>query len=423
MSKLTLASAKLTFATPVVGLVIVAFACFTDPLYAQDPVIRPETALAFIDTGFENASPLWYEIAPDGTIVVHLVYDHERSSPNRAAGHIHFRLEAKTGVTLTLEFKNLENVWNGRQASIANELRVVVVSVDRKIWRSVPLERLPGDRVRMSVTMPAPALYVARVEPYRLSDLDAWLARIRQNPLVGITPIGRTVEGRNLEIVHVGRADAPYRVFLRARAHAWEPGGNWVVEGLVDRLLQGDNEAKQHLGRYSVSILPMANKDGVARGRTRFNLRGKDLNRNWDRPADPELAPENHALERWLETTIAKGSPPHLALELHNDGNGQLHISRPPVAGLERHLERMKAFESLLRKHTWFTEGSTGETFRNSGTLGDGWLERYGIDAAVHEFNANRIAGINDYPSAQHWKDYGAGLTRVFADYFDTVRP
>ena len=26
----------------------------------------------------------------------------------------------------------------------------------------------------------------------------------------------------------------------------------------------------------------MANKDGVARGGTRFNLRGKDLNRNWD---------------------------------------------------------------------------------------------------------------------------------------------
>ena len=25
----------------------------------------------------------------------------------------------------------------------------------------------------------------------------------------------------------------------------------------------------------------MANKDGVALGRTRFNLRGKDLNRDW----------------------------------------------------------------------------------------------------------------------------------------------
>jgi hypothetical protein len=45
--------------------------------------------LEYIDTSFENASPLWYEAAPDGTVLVHLLYDHERSSPNRAAGHFH----------------------------------------------------------------------------------------------------------------------------------------------------------------------------------------------------------------------------------------------------------------------------------------------------------------------------------------------
>ena len=47
----------------------------------------------------------------------------------------------------------------------------------------------------------------------------------------------------------------------------------------------------------------------------------------------------------------------------------------------------MTVLEELLRQHTWFTEGSTNAAFRNAGTLGDGWLERYGIDAAVHEFN------------------------------------
>ena len=41
--------------------------------------------LEFIDTSIENASPLWYDTAPDGVIRVHLLYDHERDSPNRAA--------------------------------------------------------------------------------------------------------------------------------------------------------------------------------------------------------------------------------------------------------------------------------------------------------------------------------------------------
>jgi hypothetical protein len=190
------------------------------------------------------------------------------------------------------------------------------------------------------------------------------------------------------------------------------------VEGLVHRLLKGDAEARKWLERYCVYILPMANKDGVAMGRTRFNLQGKDLNRDWDRPADRELAPENFALERWLEGMIQSGQAPHFALELHNDGGGLLHISRPPVPELNRHLERMKVMEELLRKHTWFTEGSTKGSFRNSGTLGDGWLERYHIDAAVHEFNCNWIAGLKDYPSAKHWRSYGEGLARVFDEYF-----
>ena len=67
----------------------------------------------------------------------------------------------------------------------------------------------------------------------------------------------------------------------------------------------------------------------------------------------------------------------------------------------------MMILTDLLRKHSWFTEGTTKETFRNAGTLGDGWLERYGIDAAVHEFNVNWIAGLNDYPSGKHWQEYG----------------
>ena len=387
------------------------------------PSTGPGTGLEFIDTSFENASPLWYEAEPDGTVLVYLIYDHERSSPNRAAGHFHFRLHARPGSTFTLEFRNLDNVWNGRKASVADELKAAVVSPDGRAWTSVPLERLPGDRVRLTVVMPGPELYVARVEPYRLSDLEKWLKSIEGHPLVEITPIGKTVEGRGLEILRVGRPDAPYRVFLRARAHPWEPGGNWVVQGLVDRLLKGDDEAKRYLERYCVYVLPMANKDGVARGRTRFNLRGKDLNRNWDKPADPVLSPENHALETWLEAMIQRGRRPHLALELHNDGNGQLHVSRPPVAELARHLDRMKTLEALLRKHTWFTEGSTKGEFRNSGTLGEGWLERYGIDAAVHEFNVNWIAGLKDYPSGAHWMHYGEQLARVFYEYFDAVKP
>jgi len=382
----------------------------------------PAGSLDFIDTSIENGSPLWYEIV-DNVVRLNLIYDHERSSPNRAAGHIHFVLHARPGASLTLEFHNLDNVWNGQPGSVAGELKTVAISDDGKTWRTVPTDGLPGNRVQLRVTMVGRQLYVARMEPYRLSDLERLLGTIRSHSLVRIESIGQTVDGRALEIIHIGNPAAPYRVFVRARAHPWEAGSNWVAQGLIERLLADDDESRRFLRVYSVSVLPMANKDGVARGLTRFNLRGMDLNRNWDKPADPDLSPENAALERWLAREIAAGRKPQLALELHNDGNGLLHISRPPVPLLEQHLTRMKTLEGLLRRYTWFTEGTTSPSFSNSGTLGEGWLQRYGIDATVHEFNCNWIEGLKQPTSSMHWREYGAGLARVFNDYFELVKP
>jgi Zinc carboxypeptidase len=382
-----------------------------------------DDGLEFIDTSFENASPAWYERAADGTIQIHLLYDHERGSPNRAAGHIHLRLHGRTGAKLTLEFRNLDNVWNGTPGSVAAELKTVVVSENGRDWKPVATDSLPENRVQLTVVMPGPVLYIARVEPYRLSDLERLIASIRNRPRVQVTTIGSTAGGRDLEMIRIGGDRAPYRVFLRARAHPWESGSNWIVQGLIRRLLKNDSDANRFLQHYAVYILPMANKDGVARGMTRFNTMGKDLNRNWDTPANPALAPENAALERWLERMIAAGRRPQLAMELHNDGSGRLHISRPPVPQLPRHLERMAILEALLRKKTWFTEGSTNEAFRNSGTLGDGWLERYGIDAVVHEFNCNWIAGRGVHPLGRDWSEYGERLAEVFDEYFTAVKP
>src|ERR1044071_825114 len=120
----------LAFALSVAGAALAAMA----PEPPKNPVTTTHHPLEFIDTSFENASPVWYDFAPDGTVLVHLLYDHERSSPNRAAGHIHFQLHATTGSRLTLEFTNLDNVWNGVSGSIARELKTVVISEDGRAW-------------------------------------------------------------------------------------------------------------------------------------------------------------------------------------------------------------------------------------------------------------------------------------------------
>lgn len=399
-------------------LLYLSVALLTAAIFALAADTPPAPPLDFIDTSFENASPLWYEFAEDGTVKINLIYDQERLSPNRAAGHFHFRIQAEKGRKLTLEFNNLENVWNGKPGSVAKEVKQVVISQDGKSWTAVPTESPEIGRVRVTLEMPGTSLYVARAEPYRVSDLNRFLAEIQASPLVKITTIGKTVQGRDLEIIRVGNDDAPNHVFIRARAHPWEPVGNWVVEGLVRRLLKGDAEAQKCLALYNVCILPMANKDGVERGGTRFNLGGWDLNRKWDKPADPELAPENAALEQWLEGEIKAGRRPTFAMDLHNDGNGMLHISRPDIPDIDAYLARMELFEKSLREHTWFTVGSTKATFRNPGTLGEGWFSRFGIDAVILEFNCNHIEKLNQPALGKHWITFGEGMAKTFEAYF-----
>ncbi len=375
------------------------------------------TEIEFINTSFENASPLYWDFDANGVANIYLVYDHERNSINRANGHWLFEVEAAKGKDVRLVLNNFDNYWNGKKASIVKDNTIAVVSSDGRNWRVVQTDKLEGNRLGLTVNMDGPTMYVARVEPYRLSDLDRLTKRIQAHSPVAVSAIGKTVEGRLLEIIRVGNPKAPCRVLLRARAHPWEAGGNWVVEGAINRLLKGDTQAKQYLSRYCLYVMPMANKDGVARGRTRFNSLGMDLNRNWDKPADRKLSPENSALEEWLKGMIDKGRRPDLVIDLHNDSGGLLHISRPNI-DLERYLARMERFERLLRAHSWFTEGSTGSGYRNPGTLGEGLLERFGITACVLELNANWIAGLDDYPSGENWKLFGEQLCEVFYHYF-----
>ncbi len=164
-----------------VSLALAALLVATVPVVSAQPPAAAATAadLAFIDTGIENASPLWYERGEDGAYLVHLLYDHERNAPNRAAGHIHFRLVGRAGARLTLEFVNLDNVWNGRPGSVAPELKTVATSADGERWTTVPTVALPGNRIRVVLTMPGDTLYVARMQPYRLSDLDRLVTTAR----------------------------------------------------------------------------------------------------------------------------------------------------------------------------------------------------------------------------------------------------
>lgn len=384
--------------------------------FAQEAAKPP---IRFINTSFENASLVGWSTDSNQVVNIDLIYDRQRESPNRANGHWFFQVQSWKGSDIQLLLNNFDNIWNGNHASAISEKTNCYISLDGSHWSTIPAHKTKDNKLSIAVHAPADSFYLAGVEPYRISDLEILLKDIRASRLVSIDTIGATVQGRPLEIVRIGNPDAAHNIFIRARAHGFEAGGSWAVQGIIREMLSGDADARNALRTYCLYILPMTNKDAVARGRTRFNSQGIDLNRGWGVPADATLAPENVALEKWLQALIAQGRKPDLAIDFHNDAEGHLHLA--PPGNNQHYLANMGRFEALLKQYTWYTEGTIGGNgeFRNPSAVNEGLLQRYGIDAVVYELNYEWAEGLHRAPFGKDWEDLGKQLVSVFTHYFN----
>jgi hypothetical protein len=131
-----------------------------------------KSQLKFINNSFENASPFNWEIDSSGAVVISLIYDHERASPNRANQHWHFKVQATPGSDLTLVLKDFENIWNGQRAYPISDSTPCFISQDGKNWIPIQTELTPNNCLIIHVHMQSDELYLASLEPYRISDLE-----------------------------------------------------------------------------------------------------------------------------------------------------------------------------------------------------------------------------------------------------------
>lgn len=384
--------------------------------------------IKFVDYFFENASPLTWEIKGDTILKISLMPDYERESPNCQTDHWYFKLTADKGshVKLILS-KMMADVYNGTKTTnwwnFKNDISCYI-SYDQKNWEAVKTSRLPKNELLVDFVMKGESVYVVRMPPYTISDLENLKKRITSNKLVKIFNVGMTVEKRPLEIIQLGNPNAPNSIIIRARAHSWESGGNWVVEGLINKFLSQDSKKWQET--FCVYIMPMANKDGVARGMTRFNLSGKDLNRNWDKLSDSVLCPEKYALEKFISNLINKGIKPCFGIDIHNDDGGGILLAQHSKDDAQ-FLKNAQIFEKLMREHTSFSEEvryswkTAGQTVSNV-SFENGLPGRFGIEAIVYELNANWISSLNKMPSQNDWLKIGENLNDVFYEYVSGLK-
>ncbi|MCK6525685.1 M14-type cytosolic carboxypeptidase [Myxococcota bacterium] len=167
--------------------------------------------------------------------------------------------------------------------------------------------------LRIEHTATTDRIALATFAAYPITRHQALIACAVASPRVRREVLGRTPDGRPIELLRLGREDAEApRVWIFARQHPGEVMAEWFMEGLLARLADPEDEpVNRLLTQAALRLVPNMNPDGSARGHHRVNARGVDLNRAWAEPID---APEVELVRGRMDKEGVA-----IALDVHGD--------------------------------------------------------------------------------------------------------
>ena len=221
----------------------------------------------------------------------------------------YFRLQGAQGEACTIRFLNAGKTaypdgWNDYQA---------MASYDRVNWFRVPTS-FDGQVMTISHTPGMDSVYYAYFEPYSWERHLELLDRAQMSEQVRMLDLGSTVEGRDMNLLVIGDPAAAKKVWVIARQHPGETMAEWLVEGMLDALLDpADAFGRQLLKEAVFYVVPNMNPDGSVRGNLRTNAAGANLNREWNTPS-MERSPEVFLVKQKMKETGCD-----LFLDVHGD--------------------------------------------------------------------------------------------------------
>lgn len=222
----------------------------------------------------------------------------------------YFRLSGAADTACSLKILNAAGAaypggWQNYQA---------VASYDRDIWFRVPT-RFENGCLIIDITPDLDSIYFAYFAPYSLERHSDLVNNTLRSPLVSLTVLGSTCDGRDIDCLTIGEDSANKKHYWAiARQHPGETMAEWWMEGFLDRLLDEDDAVSRALLENIVfHIVPNMNPDGSFRGHLRTNAVGANLNREWDEPSE-ERSPEVFFVRREMQRTGVD-----FCLDVHGD--------------------------------------------------------------------------------------------------------
>lgn len=257
----------------------------------------------------------------------HFQWFHFRAS-DLTPGHTH------TFVLENASESSYNKAWDGYHA---------VASYDQHTWFRVP-SQFDGKALRFSLQARETQAWFAYFQPYPRARHNQLIERARHLPGVELLATGRSVEGRDIQLLRAGDGAAGKRkLWVIAQQHPGEHMAEWFMEGLIDRLQEHDATVQGLLAAADLYLIPNMNPDGAVRGHLRTNFNGKDLNRAW----------QDASIDQTPEVFFAQQQMKLHGVDLFLDAHGDEeipHVFTAACEGNPGYTPRIAALEDNFRR-------------------------------------------------------------------------
>ena len=225
-------------------------------------------------------------------------------------------------------------------------------------------------------------IYFSLCFPYTYTTLQEYLYKLSTTKVnknkIKFSTLNKTICGNPLDILYISNFNCSMNdlisrqsVIFTARVHPGETSGSYVIESVINNLLDNSQASNNLLDKYIFKIIPMLNPDGVIHGHYRNNILGKDLNRMWQDPR-PNLTPTIYYLKKLISI-----NKPFFFCDFHghsNMPNSALYCCSPPKKKKNKffsnrnsniksyHFYEEKVFMRIFEEEAKFYE-KTGEKY------------------------------------------------------------
>jgi murein tripeptide amidase MpaA len=218
-----------------------------------------------------------------------------------------------------------------------------VCSYDRQEWFRVDTD-FDGNDLTIDFTPEYDTVYFAYFTPYSYERHQDFISEAQMAFECQQKHLGFTLDGRDLSLLVIGEEKPEHKkVWITARQHPGETMAEWLVEGLVRRLLdEDDGVARALLQDTTFYIIPNMNPDGSVRGHLRTNAVGTNLNREWQTPS----------LEKSPEVFYTLAEMQKTGVDIYLDVHGDEALPYNFVAGSEgnpNYNSRIQALEETFK--------------------------------------------------------------------------